>query len=557
MMSRAERQTLLQHLKEQLVGGFADALQGDIAALDSLNTQLRQLYDANSLQTLRCARVVGMTTSGVARMQNLVEALQPKVLLIEEAGELLEAHTLASLSTATEHVILIGDHEQLRPKPQYYPLEAASGRGYNLDVSAFERLASSGSIPVVTLQEQRRMRPDISRLIRAPIYPSLRDHPSVAAYPAVRGMAQPLFMLAHSVPEGGQGADDSRSKFNCHEVDLAVGLASYLIKQGYTKEGDLVILTPYVGQLRRLTKAVAASNMRVLLSDRDTEELAKLVDEATAAAVAAVEAGDAAAAAAAASGGGDVAAAAAGSTGDTGSGGAAGGGAAAGGTTVTDMQSCLRLATIDNFQGEEATVVILSLVRSRPDGNIGFLRLRNRINVLLSQGQARHVPAGQCRCAAAAVGRCTLGKSADTLRAAAAPPPEGSRRPAAPMWGQVLDMLQERDCVGRELELVCQKHGNSTRVCQPDDFELLAGDGGCQLPCDERLPCGHACRRRCHADDPGHLTSRCLQPCARLCAAGLHACSKLCFEACGRCLEQVDGVVLPCGHTADGVACYQ
>jgi hypothetical protein len=56
-----------------------------------------------------------------------------------------------------------GDHEQLRPKPQYYPLEASSGRGYDLDVSAFERLASSGTIPVVTLQEQRRMRPDISR----------------------------------------------------------------------------------------------------------------------------------------------------------------------------------------------------------------------------------------------------------------------------------------------------------------------------------------------------------------------------------------------------------
>lgn len=130
---------------------------------------------------------------------------------------------------------------------------------------------------------------------------------------------------------------------------LACPCCSYLIKQGYTKEGDLVILTPYVGQLRRLTKAVAASNMRVLLSDRDTEELAKLVDEATAAAVAAVEAGDDDAAAA--SGGGDVAAAA-GSTGDTGSGGAAGGGAAAGGTTVTDMQSCLRLATIDNFQVE-------------------------------------------------------------------------------------------------------------------------------------------------------------------------------------------------------------
>jgi hypothetical protein len=60
-----------------------------------------------------------------------------------------------------------GDHEQLRPKPQYYPLEAASGRGYDLDVSAFERLAGSGTMPVVTLQEQRRMRPDISRYVRA------------------------------------------------------------------------------------------------------------------------------------------------------------------------------------------------------------------------------------------------------------------------------------------------------------------------------------------------------------------------------------------------------
>jgi superfamily I DNA and/or RNA helicase len=32
-------------------------------------------------------------------------------------------------------------------------------------------------------------------------------------------------------------------------------------------------------------------------------------------------------------------------------------------------------------------VVILSLVRSRADGNIGFLRLRNRINVLLSRAK--------------------------------------------------------------------------------------------------------------------------------------------------------------------------
>ena len=60
-------------------------------------------------QTLRAARVVGMTTTGVARMQQLVTGMQPKILIIEEAGELFEAHLLASLSSATEHVILIGE----------------------------------------------------------------------------------------------------------------------------------------------------------------------------------------------------------------------------------------------------------------------------------------------------------------------------------------------------------------------------------------------------------------------------------------------------------------
>jgi hypothetical protein len=69
----------------------------------------------------------------------------------------------------------------------------------------------------------------VARLIRAPIYPALRDHPSVAAYPPVRGMAKPLFMLAHSVPEGGQGGDEGRSKFNMHEVDLAVMLARWVV----------------------------------------------------------------------------------------------------------------------------------------------------------------------------------------------------------------------------------------------------------------------------------------------------------------------------------------
>ena len=48
----------------------------------------------------------------------------------------------------------------------------------------------------------------------------------------------------------------------------------------------------------------------------------------------------------------------------------------------------VRLATVDNFQGEEADVVIVSTVRCNDACKKGFLASPNRINVLLSR--ARH-----------------------------------------------------------------------------------------------------------------------------------------------------------------------
>lgn len=41
-----------------------------------------------------------------------------QIVICEEAAEVLEAHVLASLTRHTEQLILIGDHEQLRPKVQ-------------------------------------------------------------------------------------------------------------------------------------------------------------------------------------------------------------------------------------------------------------------------------------------------------------------------------------------------------------------------------------------------------------------------------------------------------
>jgi superfamily I DNA and/or RNA helicase len=46
--------------------------------------------------------------------------MSPKVMIVEEAGQVLESHILAGLVGSVEHVILIGDPLQLRPNINSY-----------------------------------------------------------------------------------------------------------------------------------------------------------------------------------------------------------------------------------------------------------------------------------------------------------------------------------------------------------------------------------------------------------------------------------------------------
>jgi superfamily I DNA and/or RNA helicase len=76
--------------------------------------------------------------------------------LIEEAAQILESHVIASITKHTEHLIMIGDHQQLRPINSEYSFKEL----YNIDVSLMERLINSG-ISYVRLNVQHRMRPEV------------------------------------------------------------------------------------------------------------------------------------------------------------------------------------------------------------------------------------------------------------------------------------------------------------------------------------------------------------------------------------------------------------
>ena len=63
-----------------------------------------------------------MTTTGVAKYKNLINKVKSKIMIAEEAGQVLESHMATSLTPSIEHLILIGDHEQLRPSVNVYEL---------------------------------------------------------------------------------------------------------------------------------------------------------------------------------------------------------------------------------------------------------------------------------------------------------------------------------------------------------------------------------------------------------------------------------------------------
>jgi superfamily I DNA and/or RNA helicase len=155
------------------------------------------------------ADIIGMTTSGLARNLKMLKSLPIKVVLVEEAGEVLEAHTLTALLPSVEHAILIGDHLQLKPSVNKYDLSSESHRGipYSLDISMFERLVNPPKnmvgvkLPCSTLETQRRMRPTISSLIRQTLYPNLKDNTNVELYPEVAGMKDCVYWLDHSIFE--------------------------------------------------------------------------------------------------------------------------------------------------------------------------------------------------------------------------------------------------------------------------------------------------------------------------------------------------------------------
>lgn len=195
---------------------------------------------------LRDAKVIGMTTTGLSKYRGLISSLNPKVIVIEEAAEVIEAPIAAACFKSLEHLILVGDHKQLKGTCAVQDL---TGEPFYLNISMFERLVHNG-LHYITLRRQRRMAPEMRRLLE-PIYGELHDHPSVLQRPSIPGMGDVnSFFFSHV---WGEASDSLSSKINEMEAQMIVGFFVYLAMNGVPVT-DITVLTFYNGQRKRLLK---------------------------------------------------------------------------------------------------------------------------------------------------------------------------------------------------------------------------------------------------------------------------------------------------------------
>lgn len=255
---------------------------------------------------------------------------------------------------------------------------------------------------------------------------------------------------------------------------MIVGMVEYLIKSNEYGYQDITILTPYNGQLAAFAHRLSGTcSLWLSEKDRDSLLLEGLLepDEASF------------------------------------------------GTKVdVDLASMLRLATIDNFQGEESKVVILSTVRSNFDSRVGFLKTPNRINVGCSRAKNGFY----------IVGNATLTS-------------------AVPMWRQISGELSVKQRIGPAFRACCPRHpANVYYIRNPEQWY---GIPECEVPCGSNLPCGHPCPLQCHAPAL-HDRIACPESCSMHHEACGHQCTKTCGEPCGDCGFELCSFTLPCGHVA-------
>ncbi|GMF43657.1 unnamed protein product [Phytophthora fragariaefolia] len=443
--------------------------------------------------------VIGGTITGCVSRLETIRTTNPFAILVEEASEVMEPLLFSCFSSSTRKLEMIGDHMQLQPSVMG---RIDFERLNRINISMFERLISApkgNEVPSSVLLIQRRMRRNVCNLTRN-FYDgitSIEDH-EVCETKVIGGASRKVgaFPLLDACEGSGREVPgvfphiffwthtgvQERASVGLSRVNKKEATMTCMLVKYLVHCGvppkSIAVLTPYKGQLMLMRK--------MLMTTYGLKIMTK-------------------------------------------------------GKDPRPAPSCF-MSTVDRFQGDEADIVIISLVidgKSRTP----FVKLQNRMIVLLSRARLGMYVVGNVE---------YFGETAH--------------------WQKTLALLENDaecdntdaiDCttylgprIGRALPICCPEHRESVKLAKEDqDLKL----GFCTVVCSEELSCSHKCNLMCHWPHIGKHNKNCAveveSPCQRhprvlKCSVMTASAGKMSVvEALRRyqCDIGVD-VSLPCGH---------
>ncbi|KAG6592606.1 Serine/threonine-protein kinase mph1 [Phytophthora cinnamomi] len=456
----------------------------------------RQVLLANS-RVYEGKAVIGGTITGCVSRLEAIRTTNPFAILVEEASEVMEPLLFSCFSSSTRKLEMIGDHMQLQPSVMG---RIDFERVNKVNISMFERLINApqgNEVPSSVLSIQRRMRKNICDLTRN-FYDditTIEDH-KVCGTKLIGGSSKNAHPLLDACEGGGRevpgvsphiffwthtGAQQ-RASVGLSRVNNQEANMTCKLVQYLVHCGvpakSIAVLTPYKGQLMLMRKMLMTTYGLRTMST---------------------------------------------------------------GRDPKPIPSCF-LSTVDRFQGDEADVVIISLVidgKSRTP----FVKLQNRMIVLLSRARLGMYVVGNVE---------YFGETAHWQKTLALLEGEAGS-----------DNTEKTDCttytgprIGKALPICCPEHRASVKLAKEDrDLKL----GFCTVVCSAKLSCSHQCSLMCHWPQVDQHNKRCAveveSPCRRhprvlKCSAVAASAGQMSIDKALKkyqCDIQVE-VSLPCGH---------
>lgn len=333
--------------------------------MDRLKSRAAEIEIRINSELFGEARVIACTLVGSAH--RLLEGMKFGTLFIDEAAQALEAACWIPMKRASR-VILAGDHCQLPPT-----VKSIAALRAGLDKTLMERIAENKPEVVTLLKIQYRMNDEIMRFSSDWFYGGKVESAPQIKYRSVLDYDHPITWIDTSneenqiTIEGEDAPEDSASTSSPESTSSADSASSSSAASASNQNSDLNFKEQFVGEsFGRINKAEAELTLltlaeyftkigkqRVLSESIDVgiispyraqvQYLKKLIKKYE---------------------------------------------------FFKPYRRLISVNTVDGFQGQERDVILISLVRSNDEGQIGFLKDLRRMNVAMTRARMKLIILG-------------------------------------------------------------------------------------------------------------------------------------------------------------------